>query len=172
MNQHVPRVEAIDSRPPSTRNPSKGKEADDVIKGINKHVPRVEAIDSQRTLPATQSIGKLGDTTTKNLKKPVNMKLDFSHLRSTLDAISNENNTMSASLEEQQNSPMQQPEITNRNPVDPTAVENDATELKRKLEAMRNTSYTVPTTNVGHEQISTNSAANKGKVQRKARKQW
>ncbi|MED6184814.1 hypothetical protein PIB30_051072 [Stylosanthes scabra] len=106
MSQHVQMVEAVNSRPPSTRNQNKGKEADDAIKDVEKHVPRVEANDSLRKLQATQSVGKPAEST-KTKKKPVQMQLDFSHLRSALDAISNRNNTRSAKLEEQQNTPMQ-----------------------------------------------------------------
>ncbi|MED6176177.1 hypothetical protein PIB30_085571 [Stylosanthes scabra] len=128
------------------------EEADDAIKDVEKHVPRVEANDSLRKLQATQSVGKPAEST-KTKKKPVQMQLDFSHLRSALDAISNRNNTWSTTLEEQQNTPMQnrshptiqvtmrQPEISSRNPVDQTVPEKNATELKRKIEAMRNRSH-------------------------------
>ncbi|MED6127065.1 hypothetical protein PIB30_084548 [Stylosanthes scabra] len=63
---------------------------------------------------------------------------------------------MSAPLEEQQNTPMQQPEITNKNSMDPTTAEKDATELKRKLEAFQN--FTNMKGQARHEQINTNSA--------------
>ncbi|MED6142025.1 hypothetical protein PIB30_109392, partial [Stylosanthes scabra] len=141
------------------------------------HAPPLEAKDSQRTLAATQiSKGKQGEAAYKKLKKPVHTKLDFGHLKSTLDAISNRDSATPAPLEEQQSIPVKEPENTRENQMDITAAvkkrrvvhgepssqcldnseppERDRTEIRRKLEEIHRGAAERNARNAGHERSS------------------
>ncbi|MED6117717.1 hypothetical protein PIB30_112343, partial [Stylosanthes scabra] len=169
--EDMPRLEVVQV------TQSKGKEADDARKGVKTHAPPLEAKDSQRTLASTQiSKGKQGEAAYKKLKKPVHTKVDFSHLKSTLDAISNRDSATSAPLEEQQSIPVKRPENTRENQMDITAAvkkrrvvhgeplsqcldnseppERDRTEIRRKLEEIRRGAVEKNARNAGHERSS------------------
>ncbi|MED6201652.1 hypothetical protein PIB30_097135 [Stylosanthes scabra] len=119
--EDMPRLEVVRGQRELVTQ-SKGKEADDARKGVKTHAPTLEAKDSQRTLAVTQiNKGKQGEAAYKKLKKPVHTKLDFSHLKSTLDAISNRDSATSAPLEEQQSVPVKRLENTRENHMDITA---------------------------------------------------
>ncbi|MED6212270.1 hypothetical protein PIB30_081675 [Stylosanthes scabra] len=173
------------SMPMMTATQNKGKEADDARKGVKTHALIVETKDSQRTLAATQvNKGKQVEAATKKLKKPVHTKLDFSHLKSTLDVISNRDSATSAPLEEQQSLPIKRSENTRENPMDTTAIvkkrrvvqgepsaqclhnsepaERDRTKLRRKLEEIRRGAAERNARHAGHERSSENSASIEG----------
>ncbi|MED6154125.1 hypothetical protein PIB30_109002, partial [Stylosanthes scabra] len=155
------------------------KEGDVATKVPKKKVNQPEsAIHQQIDSIAPQRNCIEGNPSPKRIKKAVPKKLDFTHLRSTFDAIGRRVNTLPPTLSKQHSIPPEQPtcskgkdasknqgpEPCNEQPTPPAmpnsdSTHRDATEaLQRKLDSIHKQNKTVQSTSVTQQRSSSASA--------------